>query len=618
MPRIVEKHTVVQNLTVSEERFKALLSWLTLEVDDALISRKPLETIWQNCLLRYDGVPRLEVRDVPIQNAPNIEITIGAIASDMIYAQALDLIFGASPLVTVRPKPKYRELDTVVDMAKALQVFLNHLGSSPEVDLRNAVEDALLDDIQLGTAVLYIPWVSKHKKTKVSKELSFGPRIRSAAVEDILVPGGTQRTIDEMPFFGLSLYYTQQELNDVAKANKWDISGFRPLGGPSWMRSRRETLARHNEGMEYKGQMYEVILAFCYYDIDGDGLDEDLFIIYNHEGRSIAAYSFNAMDCRPVEKMVYQRRAHMFYGLGVIEMIDPFEEELTDLHNFSTLNILLANSRVWAGDGTVDDDLKVWPGKVITGLANKDSLRPLQMADIYTSIWQAQLAVMQLANQRVGISDAVSPTNIPDRAPGITTMSVLQQVNKRFTPAFDGMKLCISRALTQCLYRYKERLLIGDNNAKLAIMQVLGYEDGNLVIDLLSRDSFDEFVDVELTATSASTNREADRQNALMLSNLLIQYYQRTLELVTIASNPQTPPEVRETATRIANAAGEIIDRTIRTFDQIRDPSTFVLEVDDTLKSLEASGGSDQMALQQLVGALVSGGGQQKQPGGIQ
>ena len=69
------------------------------------------------------------------------------------------------------------------------------------------------------------------------------------------------------------------------------------------------------------------------------------------------------------------------------------------------------------------------------------------------------------------------------------------------------------------------------------------------------------------------TNKEADRQNAMMLIQILMGYYQRVLELVAIAADPQAPPEVKEVAIKIAEASGEVIDRTIRTFDSVRDPA---------------------------------------------
>jgi len=234
---------------------------------------------------------------------------------------------------------------------------------------------------------------------------------------------------------------------------------------------------------------------------------------------------------------------------------------------------------------------------------NSDSLKALQMADVYNSIWQDQLLTMQLANQRVGINEVQSGSKIPSRTPGVTAMSFLQQVNRRFTPAFDSMKMCICGSLRQACYRYQERLKSGDEKAMAAIYSVLGYDDGNRVIELLRRESFDEHVDMELTASSASINREADKQSAIMLTNILAQYYQRTIELVILAANPQTPPEVAKIARKIADSAGEIIDRTIRTFDQVRDPGTFVVNVEEELNAIEATS-QDQQALTQLMGML--------------
>jgi hypothetical protein len=192
-------------------------------------------------------------------------------------------------------------------------------------------------------------------------------------------------------------------------------------------------------------------------------------------------------------------------------------------------------------------------------------------------------------------------------------MTALQQVNRRFTPAFDGMKLCIAASIRQACYRYQERLKSGDEKATATIYNILGYDDGNRVIDVFRRDSFDEHIDLELTAASASINKEADRQNALILTQILGTYYQRTIELIMLASNPETPPEVASLARKIAASAGEMIDRTIRTFDQVRDPGSFIIEIDEELNSLETNAGDRQALaglMQQLVGGGQQGGGQ--------
>lgn len=583
-----------------------LKEWIFIEIEDALAARKPLEAIWRECLKMYNGIPKLEVRDIPIPNAPNIEVTIGAIASDTIYAQATDLIWNITPLVTVRPKPKFRNDEETVAEAKALQRWVNHIATASDMNLRGAADSGFLDDVQLGTGLLYTPYVQKTKKTKTAKVLSAGPRFYAVPPEDCIIAGGSSEDLQNLPLVGIRFYYTEGQLASTAKDNNWNLDGVQPLHAKNWVRSSREILGKQQDTVHRHGKLFDVIFVHCCFDIDGDGLDEDLFVAWNHSGRQAMYVNFNPMDSIPLNRMVYQSRAHLFYGLGVMQMLAPFEEKLSDVHNYSTLNILLANSRVWTGTSDMPDTLKIWPGKYIP---DADGLKPLEMADVYNSIWQDQMLTMQIANQRVGINEVGQGAKIPSRTPGVTAMSFLQQVNRRFTPAFDSMKACIAGALRQACYRYQERLLAGGRDSEVAmatIFNVLGYEDGNRVINVLRSDSFDEHVDMELTAASASINREADRQNAIMLTNILGQYYQRTIELIMLASNPQTPPEVAQIARKIAKSAGELIDRTIRTFDQVRDPGTFVIEMTDELNSIETTS-QEQQTLMQLMSLLSAG-----------
>ena len=81
----------------------------------------------------------------------------------------------------------------------------------------------------------------------------------------------------------------------------------------------------------------------------------------------------------------------------------------------------------------------------------------------------------------------------------------------------------------------------------------------------------------------AGRNKEAERQATFQLVGILAQYYQRSIELVTIAANPATPPAVADVAKQIAESAGEVIERTLRTFDQVRDPSLFLIEVEEAI-----------------------------------
>jgi hypothetical protein len=296
-------------------------------------------------------------------------------------------------------------------------------------------------------------------------------------------------------------------------------------------------------------------------------------------------------------------------------MVKAFQTGVSDFFNHWSLNALLANSRLWrARAGVLPDPWTVWPGKVVTAEAGE--VEGLQMADVYSSGPAAISLLTQLADHRVGVNAMSQPRPsqiMGSRTPGITAISLLQQVNRRFTPAFDDMKQATAGAVKQCLFRYGEQIKAGDHESIDYIMKVMGDEDGALVVDALRADDFANNIILELTASSTAANKESDRQNSVMLVNLLAQYYQKALELVMIASNPQVPEPVREVARKIADASSNIIERTLRTFDNVRDPTTFIVEMDAELDKAAAAASDPMNQLMTMMSGGMNGGN-----GGIQ
>ncbi len=100
--RTVTIHQRAADLVATDEGRERFRAYVDRELEDAISARQPQEAVWRDDMRQYDGVPKNPVRNVPIENAPNIEVTLGAIATDAVYAQAVDLIFNVSPWVTAR------------------------------------------------------------------------------------------------------------------------------------------------------------------------------------------------------------------------------------------------------------------------------------------------------------------------------------------------------------------------------------------------------------------------------------------------------------------------------------------------------------------------------------
>jgi hypothetical protein len=607
--KYIEIHKA-NRLEISEENLNRLKEFLTIEIEDAISSRQPLEALWRDLLRQYEGVPKNPARNFPIENAPNVEVTLGAIAADAIYAQAVDLITQSSPLITCRAVGAADDR-YLVEAIKGIQRFSNWMAAN-ELGVKLAGDDFLLDFTQLGTGAFYTPWVENRRKTRTSQILTAHPRTYCIPIEDVIIPGGTKGTVDDFPLISLRFWRSETDIMAMAKRNNWNTLGVQAAGAKDWVRTRREALGQHIEGMERKGRLYEIFDVYCHFDIDGDGIDEDLYVVWDRTSRNVLKVAYNPYDHRPINLQVYQRRAHMVFGIGVLQMVKPYEEELTELHNYQTLNVLLANARMWATkEGVVPKNFRVWPNKQVPLPNPKEDLIGIQLGDIYPSLPTLQAMIVQLAERRVGVNEVSNPRPamaMGNRTPATTTLTMMQQVNKRFAPAFDAVREGHAAAVRHGLYRYQEKILAKDNKTIQHLINVLGVDDALRVISVLQDENFDEHVNVELTASSTSINKEADRQNAMLLVSILSQYYQRTLELVMIASNPQTPPAIVDVAKKIANSAGEIIDRTIRTFDQVRDPATFIIELEETID--QAAADAPKQAITQLLGALTQGGKQ--------
>ena len=612
MSRKIITHTdkAKAQLKIDPEAFTELNRWLNQEITNALSSRKPLEAVWRDCLRQYEGVPKNAVRNYPIENSPNTEVTVGAIAADSVYAQAMDLKWlQTSPLITTRAVGSDEEDSKD---AAAIQRFVNWV-MVHEAGAREADDLATLDNIQLGTGIFYIPWIKHIKKTKTAHITSQSPRVFAIPPEDCIVQGGTHGDVEELDLIALRFWMTEAEVFERGKRNHWNLGGQEPAGPDDWVRVRREILDKHQKSVGHVGNLYDIYDIYCYFDIDGCGEREDLLITYSHSGDAILHVAYNPFDYRPIVPFRYQTRPHVFWGLGVLEMIGPYQDVLTDIHNETMANMILANERHWVGrDGVVPGNMRLRRGKITLVPSPKDDLIPLQMADVYPSSFNAQMQIMNLAEKRVGVNEMSQPQggSMGSRTPGITALTMMQQVNKRFTPAFDGMRQGLGMAAQQCMYRYQEKILANDADVMAHIVQVMGQEDGQRVINVLNNPNFDEAMTVELTASNPSTNREADRQNAVMLTNVLERYYSQVMQLVLLAANPQTPAPVRDIATKIASKAEIMIDRVMRTFDQVRDPATFALGLETEMANLEQQMPQiEQQMMQQMVMEQMVGGG---------
>jgi hypothetical protein len=594
--RRIEASSTAPDLERNAARDSRLEAWLQMTGTQLISDRRSQEIDWVEQLRQYAARPAQDIRHVPVPDAPNIEVPLGATKSDMQYARMLSLLFASSPVLTARAEDDSWEAN-----AKAMQRWVNYL--SDQVDFRVSCEHAFMDCIMLGTAGLYTPLVKDTVTGRIAKTIYIGPKIQPVAPEDLLLLGGSRGRLQQDKLVALRFYYTPEELHARERALQWDTTNAQPCSTVEYVRRFRERygLTHSSNVTQYT---YEVWRTFCHFDYHDDGEDLDLEVIFDKTSGRVLDVQYNQYDERPVDRMVYQLQPNIGYGIGVMGMLRPLQWEATEMHCAWILNMFIANAKVWiAQDGAVPDNLEVWFNRIIRA-RDINAIKPLEMGDVYPSMPEALQANEKLADARIGTDNT---PEIGNRTPGITAMQAMQTQNSRFGPAFDSMRLTACAAMRQALLRQREAILAGGENAKWIEREmgaVLG-DEAQLVLDVLHEQDFDRAVSVGFTAVSPVSNREADRQaTVLMFNTLMTNYYKPCVELLQAAS--QTPT-VAEAALEIVHKVNELADRFLRTFDQVRDPRGLLLDLDKILTNIQAAGQQAQ-GMQALQGLLTGGG----------
>jgi len=624
--RTITKLASVERLRRTAEGDQALERYIKTEVESYISGLAPLYMRWQEYLRMYRGIPneRFSRDPIPIMN---IEVTLGAIATDTLTAQAADMLEGVQPLVTVRGSAGHE------DTAAAFQTLVNHLAIDPFTNFVEARKDFLLDWGILGTGLFYTTWQEEVKQTGVEEIVDWGPRIYAPAPEDLVLPSGSGPDIQVTRMVGFSRIMTHGVLELRGRAEGWDVDLAAPTRAMNPVRRQRQVAAHVADKEPADNDFFDIYELFIYYPYDGKGYDIDLYCVWDRTASRILFLSYNPFDSRPFSVGRYQFVSHSFFGLGIMEMAAPFEREVTDWHNFRMANAKLVNSRAWGvkiGSPMCGSKLRIIPNKPLY-FQSPDDLKEFRMADIYPSALQTEQYSMQLADRRIGTLTDFSSRPMPGhRTPGITTLSILQQINKRFTLAFSELRAAYGDALMQSVLRIQEQFKTNaDNRVRIAewLSKVLGASDSEKVLLALRGPAQDlrDKLTVEMTASSQSVNREADKQGALQVSQALMVYYDKVLQYAAAAGSPQMTPQMKQLMVKAVKAATEAMDQLLRTFDRVRDTHAYLLTEEDfdALLAQERPGGGllggpggGTPGMAEGVGAGGQAAGSAESPGG--
>jgi hypothetical protein len=548
----------------------------------------------------YLGIPMEDIKSFPWPNAANTIVQVIGETTDTLAARILGLAYATHPLWPFQDYRKFDPADTqqfehASKERRTLEDFMDIMGFEPsELDLYRIEGLWCTDMIRLGTAFLKLGYEHKVETTNVgytsarSKVIQgdettiySGPRVHKLRHEDVFLtpdastPGEAEfvfqvrtlrrKALEERAFTGA---YSKAAVDAILDSP--DRNGPKP----------QEKSELQDQGIVERGNFdanAQWDIAECYYSWWHNDRKFRIIDSYHKRTKTVLRRVFNFLPQNelPILRARMGYRTDGMYGHGVAELLERYQEELSTVHNQRLDNATAANTRalrVSPRARNLDANVELYPMALLVG--EKDDIEAIQIADVYPSSFENENVTLAHAQSRAGISPAISGSGGggPQKKTGsyssAGTLATMQESNSRVNldaSDFRHAHVKLGSLLTAMYAKYG----VGDRAKMFGL-------DADILKSALKE--FDKNrLAIPIRASTASLNREMDKQSDMLLAGLLQRHYTAVGQLMQAMSSPMIQPEVKDYMVKTVRSLDRFIKRVMKDF-QYDQPEQYVPE----------------------------------------
>lgn len=570
-------------------RVEELKWYLIQELHRTMADRNGLETDWIHYEDLYRAQPAESTKNFPFTGASNLVVGIIPTDVDTMYSRMMGLLIEPSNLWSMQA-----QRPELIDFAAATQEFLEWAQHN-ELHPHQWLPPWLIDIHKLGTGILKQRYTRDMKKVFEWRELDQGtwqqqavimlndhPSIHHVPLINFFIPAGF-KTINEAPWVAERIRMTWPRFMNRVKqgiyynAERLAVNYFNPPINQA--QQALDRISRYPASINAQMELYEFWLDF---DIDGDGWDEALVCTISLDTQDYVRLDFNPFFNQeaPYSSARFMPDVNSFYGIGLAEMLDQFQEEITAMHNQRIDNGTVSNSQMYVTDKNETGlNLKepMYPSKILR-LNNPAAFSPVPMGSpgqLAQSINNEQ-ATRAEAQRRTGVNDWMEANPNSTQAYGSAFTNQQMQINsaKRSGETLRDVREGLAETGTRILELYqqynqrgKEFIALGPRSGQMVSM-VLRFP-----LDLIRKG-----LRVSVTAIDAQTSKDAQIRSATLVMQELMQFYQNYMMMLSYVTNPQLPPMIQQTALAAAQG-GAIMMRRLLELQGQQDVDTLIPEL---------------------------------------
>jgi hypothetical protein len=542
------------------------------ELQDALDAHEQkLQQIDESNRL-YLGDPLTKRKDFPWDGAANLVIPLVGITVDSIVARIMNTIFAVEPFWSAQALIK--DLEPV---CSPLQDFMEWSRVN-ELRMYNEVRSWTIEVVKHGWAYLKVYWESYTMRSfivskgaaRAQDSVVRRPQVAHVLLADIICQAGIEDELQQAEWMGHRIRLTDGQMRWRQHDKVYDdvdkIIRAKAIPTPMEEKVLENELERQvvppGEKLNTLYEMYADL------PVGGSTLPVPIMVTFHLETKTIArcVYNPDITGARPFVKGKFLEREGKRDGIGISRQLAMLQEEISTLHNQQVDNATLANTRFFVGRrGVVRNGTRVWPGRFLTVPDPARDIITLPMADVYPSMQTLETSCLAYSERRSGVADyqlGRESSVLGNRATATGTLALIQEGNRRFDLNVRDVRDALSLV-------GKRILLLNAQFRPEGMAYFVKGQDGALVEKVLSLP--DEFladgIGMELTASTATINREIQKQGLMAMMGTLTQYYQQLLQIAGVVMNPQTPPPVQKLALEMADGARYLMSMIVQTYE---------------------------------------------------
>jgi hypothetical protein len=513
----------------------------------------------------YKGVPIGEVKNTPWPNAANNIIQIIATHCDQLLSRVMSL-YMVEPLWPIKLLGELNEEENSTELKDVLEGFLGDAAlDTDELDMYRTEQTWFSGATRNGTGVIKLPYQYVVEAQLVDM-IGIDTGAHKNVFRDWVKYDGPRPTNVPLNKFVTDLNFSRLRDSpirfEIATLNRWQLEERAELGLYSWEKVNKvlgqpDRTGLHEEVQQYiettqgikdsptqdeVGDEYDILEVEFTYWHNSQKFNLCAHLHLKTETHFLAYYNYYPQNISIYEdaKLAYDDDQYLGYGLA--EMLKGYQDEVSIIHNQRTDAGTLNNTTAFRinKNSKLRSILTFYPGVMVP--ADKDEIERLDTSNPYASNTESENLTVAYAQQRSGIDPAIGGAGggivNPKRGvySAMGTFAVMQQQNNRTGLRTSDMRNAHTRAGDKIAKVYAHFGLGSKMRAYGTDAEVLGrafryFREGRL--GLLIRPS------------SASINKEMEKQNDLLLTQHLERLYAGDAQVIQALSTQGMPDELK-------------------------------------------------------------------------